>query len=328
MEGQSSSHNNPMQVMPFNVGNDVSHVGEDVQSQRILMASGRNWGHNDISVNVPWWINQPQEASHNYVKFLAESSAFLQMNNNNNPSEDMMMLESLSLPVSGTYAVSGVSDFQIDMSYNHLGQACDSTRSTEIDAWQSRLLMPHNENTDIKFTSAQHQIHAQDHAYWTQISNGDSYNNVSRADIPRTARVASPKSLSQPHSCASKPKTNTTDRQRRMRISDRLSSLQELLPSSVEGCQLSILDDVIDHVKSLQLQIKDICRSRLEGESETEAIIFREGFGHYLGEQQMSNEPLEEMIGKLLELNPLDAIQLLEMKGLLLMPIEFTKGLV
>ena len=41
----------------------------------------------------------------------------------------------------------------------------------------------------------------------------------------------------------------------------------------------------------------------------------------------MSSEPLEEMLVKLLEQNPLLASELLEMKGLLLMPIELTEGL-
>lgn len=41
----------------------------------------------------------------------------------------------------------------------------------------------------------------------------------------------------------------------------------------------------------------------------------------------MINEPLEEMMGKLLEENPLAAVQLLELRGLYLMPIDLTNGL-
>ena len=138
MEGQSSSHSSPMQLMPLNfcgnnnTANEVSHVPEDVQSQHILMASGRSWSQNELPLPMPWWI--PQEPSPNYVKFLAESSALLQMNNNN--PTDNMMFESLALPASGAHAPSGLSDFQMDMSYNYLGQACGSTRPAEMDVWQ------------------------------------------------------------------------------------------------------------------------------------------------------------------------------------------------
>jgi hypothetical protein len=41
----------------------------------------------------------------------------------------------------------------------------------------------------------------------------------------------------------------------------------------------------------------------------------------------MLNEPVEEMMGKLLEENPLAAAQLLESKGLLMMPIDLVEGL-
>lgn len=41
----------------------------------------------------------------------------------------------------------------------------------------------------------------------------------------------------------------------------------------------------------------------------------------------MMNEPLEEMMGNLLEENPLAAVQLLEMKGLFIMPNDLADGL-
>lgn len=46
-----------------------------------------------------------------------------------------------------------------------------------------------------------------------------------------------------------------------------------------------------------------------------------QGYGHYLS-QQMLTEPLEEMVGKLLEENPVAAAQLLESKGLFIMPVD------
>ena len=51
-----------------------------------------------------------------------------------------------------------------------------------------------------------------------------------------------------------------------------------------------------------------------------------QGYGHYIS-KQILNEPLEEMMGKLLEENPTAAAQLLESKGLFMMPINLVEGL-
>ncbi|KAF8401638.1 hypothetical protein HHK36_012584 [Tetracentron sinense] len=52
------------------------------------------------------------------------------------------------------------------------------------------------------------------------------------------------------------------------------------------------------------------------------------GFGHYLLHEQMLNEPLEEMMGKLMEVNLTAATQLLESKGLYVIPMDLAEGLV
>lgn len=41
----------------------------------------------------------------------------------------------------------------------------------------------------------------------------------------------------------------------------------------------------------------------------------------------MQGEPLEEMVGKLVEVDPLTAAQLLENKGLYVMPMDYVDGL-
>ncbi|KAL5561649.1 hypothetical protein UlMin_031396 [Ulmus minor] len=279
MEGQSSNNDK-----------DVPQVPKDDPNQHILMAAGRSWSQTD-ALHLPWWI-QSTEPSLNYVKFLAESSAFT-------PRAREDMLESLPSQVSSTYPGSGVAELQRDMSFNPLAQACGS-KSTHIDAWKN-------------------------HTSLTQSSNLDNHNEVSSVPI-QCGRAASPGSQSQPRSNELKQKTVATDRQRRVRIAERVHALQELLPHSSQGCQASVLDDFIDHVKFLQLQIKDIYKSRLTGEATNEHIIFREGYGHFSCSQQMFNEPLEEMMGKLLELNPLAAMELLEMKGLLIVPIDLIEG--
>lgn len=60
-----------------------------------------------------------------------------------------------------------------------------------------------------------------------------------------------------------------------------------------------------------------------------QSMIFHvwQGYGHYFLHQQMLSEPLEEMIGKLLETNPVAANQLLKDKGLSMVPLGLTKKL-
>ncbi|XLU46151.1 hypothetical protein S245_040965 [Arachis hypogaea] len=95
---------------------------------------------------------------------------------------------------------------------------------------------------------------------------------------------------------------------------------------SPDGSQAYILDDIIDHVKYLQLQLKELSGSRLQAESTAIPLVFHEGYGHYIDQQKL-NEPLEEMMGKLLEENPASASQLLENNGLVLLPMELVQDL-
>lgn len=53
-----------------------------------------------------------------------------------------------------------------------------------------------------------------------------------------------------------------------------------------------------------------------------------QGYGHYFCQQHMCTEPLEEMMGKLLEVNPLAAVQLLESKGLFLASMDLINELI
>ncbi|KAG5587069.1 hypothetical protein H5410_047503 [Solanum commersonii] len=93
---------------------------------------------------------------------------------------------------------------------------------------------------------------------------------------------------------------------RRMKIAEKIDALGELFPCSKQGGKASQMDEIIDHIKYLQFQMK--------------------GCGHYiLDEQQI--EPLEDTMGKLLELNPSMATQLLESKGLFVMPMALAEGL-
>nr|XP_027097124.1 uncharacterized protein LOC113716816 isoform X2 [Coffea arabica] len=117
-----------------------------------------------------------------------------------------------------------------------------------------------------------------------------------------TAVTGSPSTVP---SSTSRQKAATADRRRRLRISEGVEALQELLPHPRE----------------------ELSQSRLGGESSSTPFILLEGYGHFLLRDQMQNEPLEEMMGRLLEVNPLAATQLLESGGLIVMPMSLAEGL-
>ncbi|CAN4093476.1 unnamed protein product [Withania somnifera] len=146
--------------------------------------------------------------------------------------------------------------------------------------------------------------------------------NVRHASGP--CSDASAAGSSYPSKSSRKARAALSDRHRRMKIAERIEALGELFPCSKQGGKASLLDEVIDHIKYLQFQMKDLSRNRLSGEPTSIPFEFLEGCGHYiLDEQQI--EPLEDSIGKLLEVNPSMATQLLESRGLFVMPMALAE---
>ncbi|KAF7818302.1 transcription factor bHLH83-like isoform X1 [Senna tora] len=306
MEGQSNQ-DNPAQTTPFNSGgtsNHVSHSAEDVAA-----AGGKNGIENH-------WTYLP-EPFHNYAEYLTEISTYLPNTTTQN------VLGSCYSPV-GTLHNGTIRNF----SYNDPGKSCrfklpDS--STDIDFKKVSFRRSGNEGDQaMKFASSQHDLHAKSHASWTPESSTGNKQSVSRLD-PRLTVDASG-FLLKPRCSSSKQKASVTDRQRRQRIADNFKALHNLLPTPTEGSQAYIVDDVIDYVKYLQLQIKELSGSRLQGDSTGMQLFFREGYGHYIN-QQMLNDPLEEVMGKLLGEHPAAAAQLLESKGLFLLPVALVEDL-
>ncbi|KAL6978498.1 hypothetical protein U1Q18_020166 [Sarracenia purpurea var. burkii] len=173
----------------------------------------------------------------------------------------------------------------------------------------------HNPGMEFSFNPAEPSVGMD---FWKGQASNQSHSRVA---------VATPVFSPRQHNHISRRRATAADRSRKLRIAERLDALQELLPHPKEGDKASLLDDIIDHVKYLQLQIKDLSRSRLGGEATTDPFIFLEGYGHYLLHEQMLNEPLEEMMGKLLEVNPSAATQLLESRGLAIMPMDLADPL-
>ncbi|CAN6221817.1 unnamed protein product [Urochloa humidicola] len=137
-----------------------------------------------------------------------------------------------------------------------------------------------------------------------------------------------------PHSIA--------ERLRREKISDRMKNLQDLVPNSNKADKASMLDEIIDYVKFLQLQVKVLSMSRLGApgavlplltESQTEGYhsqpLSAPTNAQGLLDVQDSEDVLafEEEVVKLMETSITSAMQYLQNKGLCLMPVALASAI-
>ncbi|KAF7806518.1 NADP-dependent glyceraldehyde-3-phosphate dehydrogenase [Senna tora] len=128
---------------------------------------------------------------------------------------------------------------------------------------------------------------------------------------------------------------------RRERIAERMKALQELVPNANKTDKASMLDEIIDYVKFLQLQVKVLSMSRLGGAAAVAPLvadISSEGGGGDCiqatanGNQtaSSSNDTLtmtEHQVAKLMEEDMGSAMQYLQGKGLCLMPISLATAI-
>ncbi|KDP33969.1 hypothetical protein JCGZ_07540 [Jatropha curcas] len=135
-----------------------------------------------------------------------------------------------------------------------------------------------------------------------------------------------------PHSIA--------ERLRREKIAERMKNLQELVPNSTKIDKASMLDEIIEYVKFLQLQVKVLSMSRLGAAG---AVIPLITDGQAEGSRSLSLSPsaglglevspspdqiaFEQEVLNLLESNVTTAIQYLQSKGLCLMPIALASAI-
>ncbi|XVF35211.1 hypothetical protein REPUB_Repub18cG0126000 [Reevesia pubescens] len=135
-----------------------------------------------------------------------------------------------------------------------------------------------------------------------------------------------------PHSIA--------ERLRREKIAERMKNLQELVPSSNKTDKASMLDEIIEYVKFLQLQVKVLSMSRLGAAGAVVPLITD---GQAEGSNGLSLTPLagqgvdfspspdqvvfEQEVVKLMESNVTMAMQYLQSKGLCLMPIALAAAI-
>ncbi|KAL8037369.1 hypothetical protein ABFX02_11G034800 [Erythranthe guttata] len=136
-----------------------------------------------------------------------------------------------------------------------------------------------------------------------------------------------------PHSIA--------ERLRRERIAERMKGLQELVPNANKTDKASMLDEIIDYVKFLQLQVKVLSMSRLGGAGAGALAPLvtdtsSEGRGGNRTQTAASssnnnnNEGMavaEHQVAKLMEDDMGSAMQYLQGKGLCLMPISLATAI-
>ncbi|KAI4301279.1 hypothetical protein L6164_034572 [Bauhinia variegata] len=309
MEEQSNQQNT-LQLMFNSEGTNyhISHSTEENPNPHFVAAG--------TGKDESQWTFLPKP-SHSYVEFLTKASTFLPKTTTE---------EVFGSNYSSVGSIRDVNDVnRIDRSFfysdpakaytsNTTDSSTDKEDRTHVGFW-----IPEKEGEQAnKFASTQHHLHAEGHASWVAETTRDK--------LDQGVTVGAPGFLPRSQCSTSKKKENKTDRQRRLRISENVRALHDLLPNALEGNQAYILDDIIDYVKYLQLQIKELSASKLQGESISVPLTFHEGFGHYIN-QQMLNEPLEEMMGKLLEEHPAAATQLLESRGLCLLPMTLVEDL-
>ncbi|KAJ7979621.1 Transcription factor bHLH66 [Quillaja saponaria] len=153
-----------------------------------------------------------------------------------------------------------------------------------------------------------------------------------------------PASATDPHSIA--------ERLRRERIAERMKALQELVPNANKTDKASMLDEIIDYVKFLQLQVKVLSMSRLGGAAAVAPLVAdmssegggdciqangNGGAGGALGRSSNGNQTssstndsltmTEHQVAKLMEEDMGSAMQYLQGKGLCLMPISLATAI-
>ncbi|XP_023545593.1 transcription factor bHLH66-like [Cucurbita pepo subsp. pepo] len=142
-----------------------------------------------------------------------------------------------------------------------------------------------------------------------------------------------------PHSIA--------ERLRRERIAERMKGLQELVPNANKTDKASMLDEIIDYVKFLQLQVKVLSVSRLGGATAAMPSLLPDSSTQGGTDCNLSNETggavgqtstggptsndtmaiTENQVVKLMEEDMGSAMQYLQGKGLCLMPISLATAI-
>ncbi|KAK6151609.1 hypothetical protein DH2020_014244 [Rehmannia glutinosa] len=163
----------------------------------------------------------------------------------------------------------------------------------------------------------------------SQPAASGSSGGAATAGQPRQRVRARRGQATDPHSIA--------ERLRRERIAERMKALQELVPNANKTDKASMLDEIIDYVKFLQLQVKVLSMSRLGGAAAVAPLVAdkspegKSGNGTQTASSSNNNNEgmtvTEQQVAKLMEEDMGSAMQYLQGKGLCLMPISLATAI-
>ncbi|TKW39803.1 hypothetical protein SEVIR_1G203600v4 [Setaria viridis] len=195
----------------------------------------------------------------------------------------------------------------------------------------------HNPKQSNEVSSGKNGLNAPPFMARSEVPNGSG---IAANGAPKPRVRARRGQATDPHSIA--------ERLRREKISDRMKNLQELVPNSNRTDKASMLDEIIDYVKFLQLQVKVLSMSRLGAteavvplltESQTESssggLLLsprsgrqQAGRSSLLGQSELRDgASFEQEVMQLMENNMTTAMQYLQSKGLCLMPIALASAI-
>ncbi|KAB5556364.1 hypothetical protein DKX38_007273 [Salix brachista] len=133
-----------------------------------------------------------------------------------------------------------------------------------------------------------------------------------------------------PHSIA--------ERLRRVRITERVKALQDLVPTCNKTDRATMLDEIVDYVKFLRLQVKVLSMSRIGAAGVVAQLVADVPLSSVQGEgiegganqqawENWSNDGTEQEVAKLMEEDVGAAMQLLQSKALCVMPISLASAI-
>ncbi|KAJ0246025.1 Transcription factor LRL3 [Hirschfeldia incana] len=199
--------------------------------------------------------------------------------------------------------------------------------------------LPHASTVDASFPDQFHQPQESGAPSQDGLQGQGTVSTTSAPVARQKPRVRARRGqATDPHSIA--------ERLRRERIAERMKSLQELVPNTNKTDKASMLDEIIEYVRFLQLQVKVLSMSRLGGAgavgprlngltSEAGGRLNAlsgpcnglNGKGNGTGSSNESLRSTENRVAKLMEEDMGSAMQYLQGKGLCLMPISLATAM-
>ncbi|KAL0382990.1 UNVERIFIED_CONTAM: Transcription factor [Sesamum calycinum] len=271
------------------------------------------------SASFPWADDHapPQMEEQPSAAFLA--SKLRQHQISNGALKALMLQQQLLLSRGLRSPTGGADDALLPMPHGDQNDAVDGTsfKSANLSNLKSTTAFPPSSVADPEL------------GHWRGAAANQPAASGSSGGAPRQKVRARRGQATDPHSIA--------ERLRRERIAERMKALQELVPNANKTDKASMLDEIIDYVKFLQLQVKVLSMSRLGGAAAVAPLVAdmsseererncADGVNvKHQGRRGMT--VTEHQVAKLMEEDMGSAMQYLQGKGLCLMPISLATAI-